>query len=364
MLALTNHHNSLAKSTTMTLSRLRAARITAVGSVLTGLLFLLGNGIFPGAAWGWASSVVLSLCGLVIWYALQDVPRLEQHNSPKLVTDEITLPPRDDALHAAVRSAQQSLGTPPNITGEIEGVIQQTMTILQSLMEQTAQVNQRVHSLSQNTHTIEAELNDGQQTISEAVNGMVQIRQQVAIIAETIATLAALTRQIDAIIVSVSEIATQSNLLALNASIEAARAGVQGRGFTVVADEVRLLASQSTTAADQVRQLLHEVQAAITTTINATETGMTQVDQEVQNIRGASQSFHQGLQGINTVDKAATDIRQTLQQQTDAVDSANINLNRLAFATQQLVRQAAALRATLTSLPTQPASDVSPPAGE
>ncbi len=337
----------------MLLTRLHTARITVLGSLLAGFLLLLGNAALPGPVWGWLAPIVLTLCSGFILYALRDVTVADEQPPPSPQPPATVTNASSVSIRSAVQNAQQTLQAYPDGGAEWMTIIQQTNDTLQALGHQSAQVNQSASHLRQHAQSIGADLNNGQHTLTEAVEGMTQIRQQVAVIAETIATLAALTRQIDVIIVSVSEIATQSNLLALNASIEAARAGVQGRGFAVVADEVRLLAGQSTTAADQVRQLLHQVQSAITKTINATETGMMQVDEEFGRIQGVSQSFVAVTQGVEGISETTRTLYQALQQQNNTVESATISLERLTYVNQQLMTQATALKTTLAGLPTQ-----------
>ncbi len=203
----------------------------------------------------------------------------------------------------------------------------------------------------------------GQLTIQEAIDGMDAIRSQVGAIGETIVKLAQLTRRIDEIITSVSEIATQSNLLALNASIEAARAGTHGRGFAVVADEVRTLAQQSTQAATQVRAILVQIQAAMKDTISATESGMEEVDSGVAKTRQANAVMVQLADNINESYGAINAIYEIIRQQANGLEEMAISIDRIDRITQQnltsaqtvetvsnnLERLAADLQATMQS---------------
>jgi methyl-accepting chemotaxis protein len=168
-----------------------------------------------------------------------------------------------------------------------------------------------------------------QSTIRSAALSMSEIRSQVAAIANTIATLAGLTQRIDAIITTVSEIATQSNLLALNASIEAARAGVHGRGFAVVADEVRSLAGQSTAAAKQVRAILVDIQTAMRDTVRATEVGIEGADAGVTMTQHMNTILDQVAGNVARAYEAVRQFQSVLRAQTDALDTVIGGLDRV-----------------------------------
>jgi methyl-accepting chemotaxis protein len=156
-------------------------------------------------------------------------------------------------------------------------------------------------------------------------------------IAETIIKLGELTQRIDAIIVSVSEIATQSNLLALNASIEAARAGAQGRGFAVVADEVRSLSQQSTTAANQVRALLSEIQAAVRQTVDATEAGIRGVDSGTIRTQEAEEIMRGLAGGVSESFASVQAIYDVVRQQADDLEEIAIAMDRISQITTQML---------------------------
>lgn len=175
----------------------------------------------------------------------------------------------------------------------------------------------------------------GQASIGEAITGIEAVRVQVAHIAETIVRLGELTQRIDEIILSVSEIATQSNLLALNASIEAARAGVHGRGFAVVADEVRTLSQQSTSAAQQVRAILGEIQQAMKQTVEATQTGMRGVDDGISMTREADDIMQRLSVSVSQSFRSVKAIYDVIRQQMDDLEQIAITMERIERITQQ-----------------------------
>jgi methyl-accepting chemotaxis protein len=175
----------------------------------------------------------------------------------------------------------------------------------------------------------------GQTSIEQAITGIEAVRVQVTHIAETIVRLGELTQRIDEIILSVSEIATQSNLLALNASIEAARAGVHGRGFAVVADEVRTLSQQSTSAAQQVRAILGEIQNAMKQTVEATQSGMEGVDSGIAMTREANDIMQRLSQSVTESFKSVKAIYDVIRQQMEDLEEIAITIERIERITQQ-----------------------------
>ncbi|PJF39072.1 MAG: hypothetical protein CUN54_09510, partial [Phototrophicales bacterium] len=179
-----------------------------------------------------------------------------------------------DGLVRSVQAINEATQQQSSSAGEQSDVISVTNQLLDDFLKLSERISEQALNVTKTAQATAEISGQGQEAIAQAIVGMDDLREQVAAIGKTIVTLAELTRKIDEIITSVSEIATQSNLLALNASIEAARAGVHGRGFAVVADEVRSLAQQSTQAAGQVRAILAEIQNAMKDTIRATEVGM------------------------------------------------------------------------------------------
>jgi methyl-accepting chemotaxis protein len=192
---------------------------------------------------------------------------------------------------------------------------------------------------------------------------MLSLKDQVRHIAETILNLSEQTLQIGEIIASVNDIADQSNLLALNAAMEAARAGEAGRGFAVVAGEVRNLAEQSRQATAQVSSILSEIQKAANTAVMVTEKGTTSAESGValakstgdsirvirehtqQAVAAAEQivaSARQQLAGMDQITRAMGNINQgTMQTQKgmQQVDQAAQNLNDLARQLTGIVQQ-------------------------
>ena len=160
----------------------------------------------------------------------------------------------------------------------------------------------------------------GQSAVQETIESMAMIKERVEGIAENILALSDQTQQIGEIIATVNEIASQSNMLALNASVEAARAGEHGKGFAVVAMEVRNLAEQSRQATAQVKAILSEIQKATNSTVMATEEGTKGVERGVQLAAQAREAIEQLAAVINESAQIATQVVAGGRQQQTGVE--------------------------------------------
>lgn len=190
--------------------------------------------------------------------------------------------------------------------------------------------------------------------VKNAEDGMLSLKDQVRQIAETILALSEQTQQIGEIIATVNDIADQSNLLALNAAMEAARAGEAGKSFAVVAGEVRNLAEQSRQATRQVSGILGDIQKAANTAVMVTEQGTRRAEhglslaqttagairtmrEQIQQVTQAAQqiaaSARQQLAGMDQITHAMSDINQGAKQSQTGmrqVEQAVLDLDKLA----------------------------------
>lgn len=177
----------------------------------------------------------------------------------------------------------------------------------------------------------------GRQSVEETVAAIEGMGEQIGIATESIARLSEQAAAISDITASVKDLADQSNLLSVNAAIEATKAGEQGKGFLVVAQEVRNLAAESKQAVAQARGVLADVQKAITSVVMATEVGSKSIE------RGAIQSRESGAvieQLAENVDAAGVMFRQTaaaVEQQLAGLDQINSAMQAISEASSQNV---------------------------
>ena len=221
-------------------------------------------------------------------------------------------------------------------------ITQTTSTVdeVRAIAEQSGNRAQEVADSAQQTVQVSR---GGQQAVQEVINSMAQIKDQVEGIAENILALSEQTQQIGEIIATVNEIASQSNMLALNASVEAARAGEHGRGFAVVASEVRALAEQSRQATSQVKSILWEIQKATNVTVMATEEGTKSVSRGLELANQAAEAIRQLSGVINDNAHAAFQVVTSgRQQQTgmEQISAAMVNINQATMQSLASTRQA------------------------
>ncbi len=174
---------------------------------------------------------------------------------------------------------------------------------------------------------------------ADVVNKTVVIMEQIAVkvqeTAKTVENLGERSDQIGAIIGTIEDIADQTNLLALNAAIEAARAGEQGRGFAVVADEVRALAERTTRATKEISEMIKAIQKETKGAVTAMEQGVQQVETGSVEAEKSGQALQAILQQINTVAMQINQIATAAEEQTATTGEISSNMQQITDVVQQ-----------------------------
>jgi len=198
--------------------------------------------------------------------------------------------------------------------------ITETSTTASEIAQTSKQATQHADSVIEMTKRSDDLSQEGLQTVEEAVKASASLGEQVNKIAASMTGLSDRTLQVGEIISSVKDLAEQSNLLALNASIEASKAGDHGRGFAVVAMEMRNLAEQSKQAAVQIRAILQEIQRSARDAAEATDEGSKRASAAMGLARSAGEAIEGLAMVIRESAVAARQIANNTRQQTIGVD--------------------------------------------
>jgi methyl-accepting chemotaxis protein len=249
-------------------------------------------------------------------------------------------------------SAQIVASTTELAAGSVQtasAVTETTSTVEE--VRQTSQISsEKAKYVSESAQRAAAISESGKKTTDDAVEGMGRIRQQMSAIADSMVKLSEQTQAIGQIIATVDDLSQQSNLLAVNASIEAAKAGEQGKGFAVVAQEVRSLAAQSKGATTQVRTILSDIQKATAAAAMATEQGTKAVEAGVRQSGEAGNSILKLAGGVNEAAEAAGQIAASSEQQLAGMEQVATAMESIKQASTQNVDSARQLETAARNL--------------
>ncbi len=209
-----------------------------------------------------------------------------------------------------------------------------TITI-RELLATSRQIAESAQRVSQSTDLMACTTHSGDSTVERGRESIGDIRQQVQVIGHHMVELGKKSQQIGTVLEIVSELAEQTNILAINATIEATGAGDSGKRFSVVADEIRKLADRVAGSTKEVRSLIEDIRSAVNTTVMTTETGSKAVEAGHKQFVDVASAFQQISSQVSTTTEAAQEIGLSTRQQATAVEQVTIAIASVAQAARE-----------------------------
>jgi methyl-accepting chemotaxis protein len=260
-------------------------------------------------------------------------------------------------ISSTIASASAQLqATAEQIATGAEEVASQTTTVATASEEMSATSSDIAHNCllaADTSNRSSASANSGASIVQETIQGMGRIAEQVKSTATTVESLGARSEQIGEIVGTIEDIADQTNLLALNAAIEAARAGEQGRGFAVVADEVRALAERTTKATKEISTMIKAIQSETKAAVKAMEDGVYEVEKGAELSQKSGHALEEILSEINEVTMQINQIATASEEQTATTSEITTNIHQVTDVVNQTARGAEETSAAAAQLSLQ-----------
>lgn len=276
-----------------------------------------------------------------------------------------------EAFNAFIAKLQSIIMQVANMTGQLAAASEQLSQVSEqsnnSIRDQHHAVDQVATAIHEMTATVEEiarsaneaassakgaddHAHQGHQIVQQTITAIQQLAQHVDRSAATIQTVAEDSNNIGTVLDVIRGIAEQTNLLALNAAIEAARAGEQGRGFSVVADEVRTLASRTQKSTQEIQDMIERLQGATSNAVKAMEVGQTEAKTSVDQAEKAGNSLQSITAAVAQISDMNTHIASAAEEQSLVTEEINKNISTISTISDQSSESSTQVRQASDSL--------------
>ncbi|WP_166378044.1 methyl-accepting chemotaxis protein [Pseudoalteromonas sp. Z9A4] len=219
------------------------------------------------------------------------------------------------------------------------------------------QMTHQIHDVSRNAEAAEQAAKDaaknastGRSVVTQTITAIETLSNNIETVSRVTADLANESHNIGSVLDVIRSISEQTNLLALNAAIEAARAGEHGRGFAVVADEVRTLASRTGQSTDEIQTMITKLQEGAKAAVEAVKSSQALSVSTVEQASSANTSLNEIERLVSIITEMNSQIARATEQQTQAADEVNLRINELSHSTEQSLNNTKQLTSTSDNL--------------
>ncbi|MCM3666850.1 methyl-accepting chemotaxis protein [Mesobacillus subterraneus] len=247
-------------------------------------------------------------------FALKDLIHQVGEKSDQLASSSEQLNASSEQNNHATEQVANAIQEVASGTENQRNMVHQSTEVVTEMSESIDKIMENAQQVAETAAVAHEVVTEGEQSIKKSIEQMKNINETVADLGQVIHTLGTRSNEISQIVNVITEIANQTNLLALNAAIEAARAGEHGKGFAVVADEVRKLAEQSAKSTESIRHLIASIQADTNQAVVSMEKGSDEVEKGIQIVDHAGTSFRKIQTFVDNVSHQIHEVSASMEE--------------------------------------------------